>query len=303
MFKTLFNPGVCASTHRCPSCGNRIMIWSIAANLFLAVLKFLMGMWFNSNGLMADGLQSFSCVVGGLIILYSIHASKKDPDFSHPFGYRKAEFITSLLVYSILFALGIFIFVTNITQLLRGGFYPPSFITFPVAILSILLNYIMFKYSLCAGRELKSGGMKANAYQNKADMLSSCGVSIGILLSQFGGAWQILDPLAAAIVGIIIIRDAYHQWKEPVNIILDKEPEPDFAHKLQVLIEDEMPEAMISSIKLQRKGQKYWAGIVINAPDTWNLKQLDYYMEKIRSTALFKGEHIEEVELFLDSTV
>ncbi|MBF0243980.1 MAG: cation transporter, partial [Planctomycetes bacterium] len=72
----------------CESCSEKIMVWSVGTSLVLTFLKVLGGSLFGSSALMADGIQSFSCMVGALLIMVGIRISRRNKDAYFPFGYR-----------------------------------------------------------------------------------------------------------------------------------------------------------------------------------------------------------------------
>ena len=60
-----------------------------------------------------------------------------------------------------------------------GRSMPPRLFALPVALVSVLGNYLLWKLCRCAGHATDSAGLLANATQNRADMLSSAAVATG----------------------------------------------------------------------------------------------------------------------------
>ena len=58
--------------HFCAINFQQILYWTIAANLFLVVLKLLGGILSKSSGLMADALESTSILISSIFILFCI---------------------------------------------------------------------------------------------------------------------------------------------------------------------------------------------------------------------------------------
>ncbi|OOQ61781.1 cation diffusion facilitator family transporter [Mucilaginibacter pedocola] len=79
---------------------------ALAANLLIAVTKFIAGAISNSAAMIAEGVHSLVDTVNELLLLLGLHRSKKKPDASHPFGYGKELYFWSFIVSIMIFGLG-----------------------------------------------------------------------------------------------------------------------------------------------------------------------------------------------------
>jgi cation diffusion facilitator family transporter len=253
-----------------------------------------------SAGLLADGLQSISCVIASGLIYYSVIISGKKQNKRFPYGYGKAEFLTALVVFSVLFALGLSICVSSMVIIFKRDLPAPQIIGLPIAVISIFLNFMMYKYSICAGAKLESTGMTANAYQNKADMWSSVGVGAGIILSQFGTGFTIFDPIAALIVGVIIIKDSYGHWISNIKAILDKVPDPHYKEQIDSIISEVIPGKSSSYIKIKGMGKTFWTGIGLTFHTDKDIHQWEMTTKRIKEKVMNKINWVSEVDFFID---
>lgn len=294
------NKNDCNNLELCKKCSKGILTWCIFGNIFLAVIKLFGAVFSGSAGLLADGLQSISCVIASGLIYYSVIISGKKQNKRFPYGYGKAEFLTSLVVFSALFALGVSICVSSMIIIFKRNLEAPQIIGLPIAVVSIFLNFMMYKYSICAGTRLESTGMTANAYQNKADMWSSVGVSSGIILSQFGAGFTIFDPIAAFIVGVIIIKDSYGHWINNIKAILDKVPDANYKKRINSIISEVIPEMSSSYIKIKGMGKTFWVGIGLTFPVDKDINQWEMTIKKIKDNVINKMNWVSEVDFFID---
>jgi divalent metal cation (Fe/Co/Zn/Cd) transporter len=60
---------------------------ALAANLLIAVTKFIAGVVSNSAAMIAEGIHSLVDTINQLLLLLGLHQSKKKPDARRPFGY------------------------------------------------------------------------------------------------------------------------------------------------------------------------------------------------------------------------
>jgi cation diffusion facilitator family transporter len=276
------------------------MFWSVTGNLLLAIVKLFGGILAESSGLVADGVQSFSCVIGCIVIMYSLTIAKRRPDKHFPYGYGKVEFLAALKVFTVLLAVGFFTSALSMLAIARRDFTSPDVIALPIAVFSIFLNYLMYKYSLCGGTRLKSSGLVANAYQEKADMLSSCAVCVGIVLAQLGGDFEVCDPLAAFVVGVIIIKDSYYHWVTNLKAILDNVPEPGYQEKVGGIVSEVLAGRLPCFVKVKRTGSAFWLGIGLDFPDTDTVQFMQSATNEIEAALRHRMKWIESVDFFLD---
>ncbi|MBF0243979.1 MAG: cation diffusion facilitator family transporter, partial [Planctomycetes bacterium] len=207
--------------------------------------------------------------------------------------------LTSLLVFSMLLVLGLFICASSTIKLLGRSANVPGVWCLPIAAISVLANHLIYRYSLCAGGRLKRNGLVANAHQARADMLSSIAVVLGILLAQIGTGWAFFDPLAALFVGVVILRDASVHWMGNLRILLDDVPDPAYRQRLSAILRSESEEAEISEIVLRRIGEDFWIGVELRLPAEWSLTRLDAFTQVLSDRFRSHYAWIGEVEFFI----
>ena len=91
------------------------------------------------------------------------------------------------------------------------------------AAVSILTKEALYQYTCFVGRKVKSQVVIANAWHHRSDAFSSVGTMLGIGGAIFlGDSWRILDPLAAVVVSIFIVKIGLIQTTTALNDLLDK---------------------------------------------------------------------------------
>jgi cation diffusion facilitator family transporter len=85
---------------------NRSIYSALAANLLIAITKFIAGFISNSAAMLSEGVHSVVDTANQLLLLLGLHQSKKKPDARHPFGYGKELYFYSFIVSILIFGLG-----------------------------------------------------------------------------------------------------------------------------------------------------------------------------------------------------
>ncbi len=189
----------------------RVTWIGFAVNTVLAVCKLFAGVFGKSEAMLADAVHSTSDLGTDIALLLGFRMVKKPPDKTHNYGHGKYETLTSTIVGAVLLLVGVGIFWTGGTKMI--AFYmgepleKPGWIAFYAALFSILTKEFLYHYTIRIGKAINSQAVIANAWHQRSDSLSSIGVMFGIggaIL--FGEKWRVLDPVAAVIVSILIIK-------------------------------------------------------------------------------------------------
>ena len=284
----------------CLDCSKKILGWTIIGNAFLVILKLVGGVLVNSSGLIADGIQSISCVVTSIMVMVTLFFTGRSNDECFPYGYAKLEILTTLIAFSVLLGVGGYITFSSILGILRHDFVRPDIMALPIALISIFVTYMIQRHNFCAGEKLDSYAMIANGYHAGADVLSSSAVIGGIILSQFGVNFVVCDKIAALIVGIIIVKDALNHWITSLQNILDHVPSVGFTQNIERLIHKDYPAYRPSNVKFKWTGKKFWVGISLRCSVEKTAFEAIVQMEKMRKALIKNFSSIQEVDFFID---
>lgn len=198
-----------------------------AVNLLLLVFKFVAGVTAHSSAMIADAVHSLSDFVTDIVVIAFVRISGKPQDEDHEYGHGKYETFATALIGAALLIVGIGIFAdsaSGIVGFMRGErLEAPGMLAFVAALVSVLSKEAVYRYTVIKGRRLNSKAVIANAWHHRSDALSSVGTMAGIGGAIFlGDTWRVLDPLAALVVSLFIIRVAWQLVKPSIDELLEK---------------------------------------------------------------------------------
>ncbi|MBF0529954.1 MAG: cation transporter [Deltaproteobacteria bacterium] len=207
----------------CERCARSVGMVNVYGNIAMILVKGYLGVVGGSKALVADAVHSSADLLATIVMIIGLRISSRRADGKYPYGYGKSEYIVAIAIYLFLFVIGIYILLDGILIIVRGHLVTPCFSAAWGAFLSITINELLFRQSLCAGTQIDSPSILAKAWETRSDVLSSIAVLVGILGSMLG--FHFMDPLAAIVVGIIILKICIESIRESVYQLMDHAPE------------------------------------------------------------------------------
>lgn len=185
--------------------GRHVTWVSVAVNLALTVAQIAVGTLAHAQSLVADGFHSLSDLVADFLVLVANAHSRHPADASHPYGHHRVETVASFGLGLLLAATGGAILWSAAGRIQHLDELPAvAPIALWTAIATLMAKEALFRYMLRVGERLRSPMLIANAWHARSDAASSLVVTVGIAGSLFG--YRFLDPVAALIVGFMILR-------------------------------------------------------------------------------------------------
>ena len=197
------------------------------ANFLLVLLKFVAGFIGNSAAMIADAVHSLSDFVTDVIVIVFVRFAHKPKDELYAYGYGKYETLATAIIGVLLFIVGSGILWDGgwkIYHYFTDGSLPePHLIAFYMALVSIAVKELLYRYTAAVGRAVKSQVVVANAWHHRSDAMSSIGTAVGIGGAIFfGDGFEILDPVAAIVVSFFIMKVAIQLIIPSLGELLEK---------------------------------------------------------------------------------
>ncbi len=283
-------------SEKCAACGKKVPFITLTGNLGMGALKCIAGALSGSVGLTVDGFHSLTDAIGTLFVLISLRVSGRSRDASHPYGHGKVEFMASLVVFTVLIGVGALFFFESIKVLIEGRTKAPKIMGFLAALVSIVANYIMYNFNLCAGRKLNSPALIANGYENLTDLCSSIPVGVGIVAAQFG--YYFADPLAGVLVAVFIVVNASREWWRNLNRLMDQAAPAATRRRIRAMAVAVDGVVGTRRIRTRQVGQNLWVDLDIIVSPRFSVERASRIADEVRACLLRKARHVEEVVVY-----
>ena len=273
---------------------------SVISNATLTLLKLIIGVWSGSVSILSEAVHSATDLVASGITLFSVRASDTPPDSEHPYGHGKIESISGLMeAMLILGAAGYIVF--QIVQRLHNPL-PPTFHTLSVGIgvmaFSMACNHLISRYLFFVARETDSQALRADASHLRADVLTSMGVFVGLILVRVSGlVW--LDPLVAAVVACILLVTAYRLMRDAIQLLLDVRLPESEEMAIRVILENDVRVLGYHKLRTRKSGSQRHADVHVQLDDDISLVDAHQIAEELEDAiraalpSIFVNIHIE----------
>jgi cation diffusion facilitator family transporter len=211
----------------------------LVANVFLAIIKTVVGVLGHSPALLAEGVNSTSDVAYYLVVAVFMRLSRKPADETHPYGHNQLESIASMVVGAFIITTAIAVFwdaVNNVFELLIGEVESTGASTLAlwVALFTIVVKIGLFWYTRRLGRETNNPAVIALAFDHRNDILSASAAALGIFFGQRGFPWA--DPLVGALVALLILRTGVEILRQSSSELMDAVPSRALSRQINALL-------------------------------------------------------------------
>jgi cation diffusion facilitator family transporter len=204
-----------------------VALLSIASNAILIILKLLVGSWIGSVSIVSEAVHSSVDLLAAIIAFLAVKASGKPADEGHPFGHGKVENISGTVEAVLIFLAAIWILIEAAEKLRDPRPLDNAAWGALVMFISVAANIFVSRRLYEVAEETGSVALKADACHLRADVHTSLGVLAGLAIILAGG-WIMpeadlhwVDPVAAVVVALLIIKAAYHLTVESARDLID----------------------------------------------------------------------------------
>lgn len=193
---------------------------SIGAALATITLKTVAYFLTGSVGLLSDAIESLVNLAGAVMALTMLIIAARPADEDHVYGHSKAEYFASVTEGILIFGAAIAIMVTAVQRLIVPRPIEQLGVGLGVSVAASLINFIVARILLEAGRKRNSITLEADARHLMTDVWTSVGVIGGVALAGFTG-WSPLDPIVAILVAVNILWTGYQLVRRSVSGLMD----------------------------------------------------------------------------------
>lgn len=253
--------------------GTQRSTWvSVIVNIGLSLLQIVVGLFAHSQALIADAIHSLSDLLSDFVVLFANRHSRRAPDADHPYGHLRYETAATLAIGGILLAVGLGM-LWNAVSSLRD---PSSIeaihpIALVIAFVALCSKELLFRYMLRVAKRLRSTMLIANAWHARSDAASSLVVSVGVMANLAG--LPLGDPLAASVVGLMILRMGWKFFISAFHDLTDKAVDQETEERIAQLLRETPGVEGIHQLRTRKLGDMIWVEVDLEMDGTLSISE------------------------------
>jgi cation diffusion facilitator family transporter len=244
----------------------------MAAGAVIA-LKLLAWHLTGSVGLLSDALESIANVAGAVMALAMLWLAARPPDDEHAYGHTKAEYFSSGFEGALILIAGVGVLWAALPRLFAPQPLTDVGLGLTVAAVASVLNVVVARMLLRAGREAGSIALEAGGRHLMTDVWTSVAVISGVALTALTG-WAVLDALLALGVGVHILFVGTQLIRRSALGLLDTALSPDERATIDgVLAMHEADGIHFHAVRTRRAGRRRFVSMHVLVPGEWTVQR------------------------------
>jgi len=266
---------------------------SLVTSIATIFLKLAAWWLTGSVGLLSDAIEGFVNVFAALVALAVLMYSSHAPDREHNFGHEKAEYFSSGIEGALIFVAAGAIVWSAMPRLLEPQPLEQMGAGLVLAILAAAANAGCAWAMLRAARRHRSITLEADARHLLADVITTVGVLVGVVLV-FVTGWYRLDPIVALAVAVHILWTGGHLMVRSFEGLMDRAmPEEDLAVIREVLGNLRKEGGEYHALRTRVAGAKSFANVHVLVPGNMSVQAGHDLVERLEAEVREKLPHVE----------
>lgn len=277
----------------------RRVLWiTMGLNLIATAAKLIVGYWTGSLSLIADGFDSVFDAASNVIGLVGIYIAARPADDHYPYGRRKAESMTALIIAMLLFLTTWELAKSAIERLRNPALLQTEVNTwsFGALLVSIAVHMAVVWYELRAGRQLNSDVLVADALHTRADILVSVSVIGGLIAVKLG--FPIADPIMALVVAVMIAKIGIDIVREISPTLMDVRAMP--ADQLEEIVKTVPGVISVHHVRSRGHGGAIYADLHIRVDADMSTDQAHAIAHEVQHRVRGNFPNVQDVTIHVE---
>ncbi|MBR3327623.1 MAG: cation transporter [Atopobiaceae bacterium] len=209
----------------------RASVISIVGNVILAITKGAVGVVTGSIAIALDAINSLTDALASVIAVIGARLAGKAANRSHPFGYGRMEYLSSIVIAALILSAGISSFTESVRSIMHPTDPQYSVVSLIIVAGAALVKFALGFYLLRVGKRTNSGSLVGSG----TDSLMDGGVSTATFVAGilFFVAGIRIESWLAAGISILITRSGVLLLIETASKLLGERVKPEVAARVE----------------------------------------------------------------------
>lgn len=236
-------------------------ILGIIGNIFLLIIKAIIGFITSSQAMIADAANSAGDIFASLMTFIGNKIASEPKDDTHHMGHGKAEYIFSMFISISMMVVSLKLLFDSIMSLINKDTFEFSWMLVVVCIITIITKLALYLYTGKLAKGLDNLLLEANKNDHRNDCIVTTFTLISVLLSLVNIFW--FDSLVGIGISIWIFYTGLKIFIESFNVLMDKSLEQENIEKILEILKKYPEIKKYNHLNTTPVGYKYLISITI----------------------------------------
>jgi cation diffusion facilitator family transporter len=251
----------------------RIAAGSLAVSIAVLAIKFGAYLLTGSVALYSDAMESIINVLTAAAAIVAIRSAARPPDAEHPYGHDKAEYLSAVMVGTLIVVAGLAILWEAYGAVLAPKPIDAPWTGVAVNAMATVINAVWSRVLLRQGRKHRSAALVADGKHLLADVITSLGVVVGVAVAVLTGI-DVLDAAIAVLVALHVLRSGWDVIRENASGLLDESvPAEELARIREVISRDAGEAIEIHDLRTRHAGRTIFIDFHLVVPGSMSVEQ------------------------------
>jgi cation diffusion facilitator family transporter len=264
---------------------------SILSNLTLIIMKISAGLISGSVSILSEAIHSSMDLVASVVAYYSVKVSCLPADDDHPYGHGKFENVSGVIEALLIIIAAVWIIFEAVQKIFKDVKIEALGLSIGVMVVSSAMNSYVSRRLSQVAKETGSVAIEADALHLRTDVYTSAGVAVGLALIWVTGK-RIFDPIAAILVALFIVREAYVLLRRAFLPLLDISWDPQEISRLEGIIAGF--DVKFHGLKTRKSGNYRFVEFHIEMPEKTPLAEVHDICDQLEAAV---GREFQQTEV------
>ncbi len=279
----------------------KVSIFGIIGNIFLFIIKIIVGVISNSKSMIADSLNSFSDIFASLMTFIGNKISSNPNDDDHEFGHGKAEYIFSMIISISMMVIAFKLLYDSVMSIVNNEHLVFSNNLLIVCVITIIVKLCLFIYCRHQYKKEENILIKSNMLDHRNDCFITTLTLIAILFAKYNIFF--VDGIVGILVGLWILITGIKLFIESYDVLMDASIDNESKKKILKIIKNNKNIKRVGNFYSVPVGYKYV--IVITIYVDGNMKTSDSHeiTEDLEKEIMDNVNRIEKIIIHVEPLI
>ena len=236
-------------------------ILGIIGNIFLLIIKGIVGFLTNSQAMIADFFNSAGDVLSSILTYVGNKIAAKPSDDDHDLGHGKAEYIYSMLISIAMMLMAFKVITSSVKSLIVDVDYHFSKWLVVVCIVTIIIKFLLYLYTRSVSKKYKNLLIEANSKDHRNDCVITLLNLVSAILCFYGINY--VDGVVGSILGVWILVTGIDIFRDSYDVLMDKTISKETKDKVLKIVDKYKDIKKVNHFNATPVGYKYQISLTI----------------------------------------